>query len=239
MVFLTLDKTNKIPLYKQISNQLRMMIATKEISHLTLLPSEKEFQLIYNVSEIVVKRAYKILEEENLIKRVKGSGTFVVNREKMSLSLKNVDIVIDAKGFNDVKAKILNIQKTDDLDDDSMVLEDDLYDVYKVTQLLIKNNVPISYQNMVFSSKYYDYMNGYLHSPLNISSYVRKTVSKKATIEYYFNAANSDSLHQTIFDIPKGTSLMCFKAIYYSDGEPMLFVQTIYPGEYFELETVI
>ena len=81
MIYLSIDKTNKIPIYKQIIEQIVFLIDNNEVKHLDLLPSEVQFEHIYHVSNFVVKRAYKQLEEQGYITRVKGKGTFVNSRE--------------------------------------------------------------------------------------------------------------------------------------------------------------
>lgn len=236
MVFLKIDKTIKTPLYKQISNQIRTKILNQEISHLTLLPSEKEFKLIYNISDIVVKRAYKILEEEGLIVRVKGSGTFVTNRKLLRLSYQELDSVIDAKGYQGITFQVLNIQKATKVEETTEKLKQPGSNVYVVTQLLKKDNLPISYQNIYVNGNYLKHILDYLNKNLNIYNYIKSNSKKIVSSKYRFNAANSNTLYETILDIPKDSALYFFKAEYFLDSDLIVSVDTVYPGEYFELE---
>lgn len=238
MVFLKIDKTIKTPLYKQISSQIRTKILNKEISHLTLLPSEKEFKLIYDISDIVVKRAYKILEEENLVKRVKGSGTFVVNRKVIRLSYQDIDKVIDIKGHDNITNKVLNIQKTTKYDEVTKKLREVSNDIYEITQILVKDDLPICYQNIYVNGRYFDYTLDYLKSELNVFNYIKKHSTRKVRADYSFNAANSNSLYETILDISKDSALYYFKADYYIGNDLVVLVNTVYPGKYFELEAI-
>lgn len=236
MVFLKIDKTVKTPLYKQISDQIRFKILNEEITHLTLLPSEKEFKLIYNISDIVVKRAYKILEEEGLIKRVKGSGTFVDNRKVLRLSYKELDTVIDAKGHEGITHQVLNIQKTTKIDEVTQKLKSVSKDIYVITQLLIKENLPVSYQNIYVNGRYFNYILDYLKNDLNIINFIKSRSNQKVKVNYRFNAVNSSSLYETIFEVVKDSALYFFNAEYYLEDNLLCLVDTVYPGKYFELE---
>jgi len=72
---------NKSPLYKQIYDQYKEMILSEEINCGTRLPSENVISQQFGVSRITVTRALKELELENLIYRVKGSGSYVIDRK--------------------------------------------------------------------------------------------------------------------------------------------------------------
>lgn len=75
---------NKKPLYEQIYRQYKTKILSGEFPPGTRLPTEMEISKSFGVSRITVTRALKELELENFIKRIKGSGSYVTEREWQS-----------------------------------------------------------------------------------------------------------------------------------------------------------
>lgn len=67
----------QMPLYQQIANALRAKIESGELQSGDQLPTEAEISKTYNVSRITSKRALTELENEKLIYRIQGKGSFV------------------------------------------------------------------------------------------------------------------------------------------------------------------
>ncbi|GIO92920.1 GntR family transcriptional regulator [Paenibacillus lactis] len=67
----------QFPLYQQIANALRAKIKSGELQSGDQLPTEAEISKTYNVSRITSKRALTELENEKLIYRIQGKGSFV------------------------------------------------------------------------------------------------------------------------------------------------------------------
>jgi len=68
---------SKLPLYKQIVEDLKEKILTKELATDQQIPTELELSNEYGVSRITSKRALTELENEGLIYRIQGKGSFV------------------------------------------------------------------------------------------------------------------------------------------------------------------
>jgi GntR family transcriptional regulator len=66
-----------IPLYYQVMRALKEQILSGSLGPGDRVPSESELMTDFGVSRVVVRRALRILEDERLIFRVKGKGTFV------------------------------------------------------------------------------------------------------------------------------------------------------------------
>ncbi len=69
-----------IPLYYQVMRSLKEDILSGRCVPDERLPSEADLMEIFSVSRVVVRQALKILEDEGLIVRVRGKGTFVSKR---------------------------------------------------------------------------------------------------------------------------------------------------------------
>jgi GntR family transcriptional regulator len=70
-------RSRGIPLYYQVMRSLKEDILSGRFALEGRLPSEAELTEIFDVSRVVVRQALQILEDESLITRVKGKGTFV------------------------------------------------------------------------------------------------------------------------------------------------------------------
>jgi len=82
-----LEPTSSIPLYIQLVDLLREKIQSKQLAPGEKLPSERELCDIYDVSRITVRNAISRAENEGLVERIQGMGTFVAApKYKQSLS---------------------------------------------------------------------------------------------------------------------------------------------------------
>src|SRR5680860_519221 len=66
-----------IPLYFQVMRSLKEQILSGRLSPGERVPSESDLTVAFGVSRVVVRQALQILEDEGLIFRVRGKGTFV------------------------------------------------------------------------------------------------------------------------------------------------------------------
>jgi len=90
MDYIFIDKTIKTSIYKQIASSISNAIESGRLNFNDRLPTEKEICELFNISQTAVKMAYQRLIDEHKIKRVKGRGTFVTNRETYHQSFSNV-----------------------------------------------------------------------------------------------------------------------------------------------------
>jgi DNA-binding GntR family transcriptional regulator len=68
---------NPTPLYTQLADILREMIASGELQPRSLLPSESSLQQEQGVARGTVRTAIGILRDEGLVVTISGRGTFV------------------------------------------------------------------------------------------------------------------------------------------------------------------
>jgi len=70
------DETS-VPLYAQIADSLLDRIESGELSSGDRLPSERELSERLNVNRLTLRRALRVLEDQGLLIRRRGSGTYV------------------------------------------------------------------------------------------------------------------------------------------------------------------
>ena len=68
------------PIYRQIVDQLRRLIAGKQLSPGDRLPSVREVAECHAINPMTVSRAYVLLESEGLVERQRGKGMAVAAR---------------------------------------------------------------------------------------------------------------------------------------------------------------
>lgn len=81
------NKTQSLATYKQIVQMIEQAIDSKRLIHMEPLPTEQVLCELYNISPIVAKQAYKTLQENGKVIRIKGKGTFVNRRQRYQTAL--------------------------------------------------------------------------------------------------------------------------------------------------------
>ena len=66
-----------IPIYEQIMDQIKKLIAGGELKSGDVLPSVRALSKDLKISALTVKKAYDTLEEEGFTSTVHGKGTYV------------------------------------------------------------------------------------------------------------------------------------------------------------------
>ena len=77
---LRLDTSSPEPIYRQIIDQLRLLIARGELAGGSRLPSVRELAIELRINPNTVARAYRELERESLVVLQQGRGVFVTQQ---------------------------------------------------------------------------------------------------------------------------------------------------------------
>ncbi|MBU5266639.1 GntR family transcriptional regulator [Virgibacillus proomii] len=72
-----LSKTSREPIYHQIENQLKTLIASGQLAEGDALPSIRALAKDLETSVITIRRTYQNLEYQGFIRTTQGKGTFV------------------------------------------------------------------------------------------------------------------------------------------------------------------
>ena len=67
-----------VPIYRQIMDQVRSLIAAGNLSEGDMLPSTRELAAALEVNMMTVSKAYSKLEAEGVVARVRGRGMKVI-----------------------------------------------------------------------------------------------------------------------------------------------------------------
>ncbi|HET7591460.1 MAG TPA: GntR family transcriptional regulator [Rhodanobacteraceae bacterium] len=81
---LVIQPTSAEPIYRQIVEQLRRLIAGGQLVPGDLLPSVREVAGFHAVNPMTVSRAYSLAEGEGLLQRLRGKGMAVAAQRNAS-----------------------------------------------------------------------------------------------------------------------------------------------------------
>ena len=81
----------KYSLYQQLADSLRDKIYEGKYAFGDKLPSERSLAEKFGISHLTVRKALAILEEEGMLLRVQGKGTFV-RAQKYSIDMQHMDV---------------------------------------------------------------------------------------------------------------------------------------------------
>jgi len=81
------------PKYSILANAIRKKIAGGTYRDGDKLPSENELSLQYGYSRQTVRQAFGVLEEEGLLRRERGSGTYVHHKMKNSAKTMTIGVI--------------------------------------------------------------------------------------------------------------------------------------------------
>jgi DNA-binding GntR family transcriptional regulator len=95
-VRITLNPFSTEPLYRQLKGTLKTAILSGQFVHHSALPTMVELMHLYGISSTVINKAYDQLENDGLIYRIRGKGTFVryVHRVYLELPLELAQLVL-------------------------------------------------------------------------------------------------------------------------------------------------
>lgn len=122
-----LNPQSGTPIYRQLMEQIRRMIASAQLQAGDSLPSVRELAMQHAVNPMTISKAYSLLETEGLLERQRGKGMTVATSaalESKALRLKRLERQLDqlllaAKQLQLDKQDILNaIRKKTENDND-------------------------------------------------------------------------------------------------------------------------
>ena len=77
-----LNPQSGIPIYRQILEQVRRMVASGQLAPGAALPSVRELAIAHAVNPMTISKAYSMLEAEGLLERNRGKPMTVANQSR-------------------------------------------------------------------------------------------------------------------------------------------------------------
>ncbi len=82
-----LQPTSGVPIYRQLIDQVRRMVASGQLTPGTTLPSVREVAAEYTVNPTTISKAYSLLESEGLLQRNRGKPMTITGARRSQGSL--------------------------------------------------------------------------------------------------------------------------------------------------------
>ena len=79
-MYITIDERDRRPLYQQVADEIKSLIAAGELSEGSSLPPVRQVAADLGVNLNTIAFAYRRLQQEGLIKVKHGSGAVVISR---------------------------------------------------------------------------------------------------------------------------------------------------------------
>lgn len=151
------DKSNKIPLYLQLIEEIKEKIENQTYHEHEKLPSERELCDRYELSRITVRQALQALEQEGYIYKLHGKGTFVSQRA-FKQDLKSLYSFTDEmrKKNKNPQSKVLEFQEKSA--DEKLITVTGLEEgetVYEVIRLRLADEEPLIYETSYIPQKFF------------------------------------------------------------------------------------
>lgn len=173
MEYIQLNGFDTEPLYRQLKNSIKKAILTHRLKDQEELPSENMIVSLFDVSSTVVKAAYQALEEEGLIKRIRGKGTFV-NHPKVLII--NLPFIYETN--NNIEFEVTNIASTM-LEKDSPIWEyfPKATSIAKIRRLIKMNQTLTTYQEVYLPDQSRDNLSDVVLSKKRLKEMILSTAT--------------------------------------------------------------
>ena len=239
MIYISIDKTIKRPLYQQIYDDIKHKINFNLVKHMDILPSEKQFAQIYDISSFVVKRAYKMLKDEGLIKSIKGRGTYIYHRKTYIANVFKPETVMFPLDRS-YQYVILNIEQTYP----SYVISNSLKtsDKQKLMTMkivILSNQQPICYAETAFINHFDINLDDWLRVLIPIKTYMKLKLDIDAQITTSINAANADMLTADLLKIEHNSPIVIVQSVIKNMSNPLGYIKVSYPGKFLQVKAVM
>jgi DNA-binding transcriptional regulator YhcF (GntR family) len=110
----TLQPSSGVPIYRQLIDQVRRMVAGGQLTPGTELPSVRDVATEYTVNATTISKAYSLLESEGLLQRHRGKPMTIAvprrNQNSLAQRLKQVETQVEALVL---AARQLDLQESD------------------------------------------------------------------------------------------------------------------------------
>ncbi|MCP8617814.1 GntR family transcriptional regulator [Salirhabdus salicampi] len=149
-----IDKASPVPIYHQLEEYIKSQLDNGTFKPGDALPSEREFAERFNISRMTVRQAINNLVNEQMLYRIKGKGTFVME-EKFEQSLKGLTSFTEDMRDRGMEASsvLLSFQVVPATDKIASRLNIQQYaPVYEIKRIRLANEIPMALERTYMSA---------------------------------------------------------------------------------------
>jgi GntR family transcriptional regulator len=239
MDYIFIDKTIKTSIYKQIASSISKMIDTGKLTYNDKLPTEKEICEVFGVSQTAVKMAYQQLIDQHKIKRIKGKGTFVTNRETYHQEFPNI-YAFEADQENECQ-DILFDCINDEYMTQRMLKMDKNESFYVIHRLIKSKKNPLVYQHVYLPEKFYPKLKKIYPYKDGLFSLIQETYHHRIHhIQNTFSPALASSAEAQLLNILSGEAIYLIRSQIFDDNQHIIgYIVNYFPGEFSSFEVTV
>lgn len=225
------------PVYIKIHNQIKSDIENKKYIIGQRIPSERQLALDFGVSRMTLRQAIKTLEDEGILERKLGSGTYVASQkvqEKMTGVMSFTEIMRLNGQKPSTKLVSYRITKPSISEKEKLkITDDDL--ILRMERVRSGDNIPICYEVATIP---YSLVKQF--SKEEISSSLYKTLENKGGYKIgkaveNIGAVIANEKDARLLLVHKGEALVTRRQITnLNDDTPFEYVKALYVAERFE-----
>lgn len=225
------------PMYIKIHNQIKRDIENKKYKVGERIPAERQLASKFNVSRMTLRQAIKTLEDEGILERRLGSGTYVSSQkvqEKMSGIMSFTDITRSNGQVPSSKLLSYRITKPSLSEKEKLKIQD-TDNVLRMERVRFADNVPICYEVATIP---YELVSRF--SKDEISSSLYQTLEEKGgykigSVVENIGAAVANENEARLLSVKKGEPLVTRRQVTeLSNHYPFEYVCASYVAERFE-----
>lgn len=224
------------PMYIRIHNQIKRDVENHVYKVGDRIPAERQLAVKFGVSRMTLRQAIKTLEEEGILERRLGSGTYVASQkvqEKMSGIMSFTEIT-KANGQKP-SSKLISYQvgKPSLSEKERLNLASD-EDVLRMERIRYADQTPICYEVVTIPYKLVENI-----SKEDISTHLYEALSKNnyeiGKVTEHISAAVANEQDARLLNARKGEALITRRQVTeLSNGSPFEYTRARYVAERFE-----
>lgn len=192
------------------------------------IPSERDLCGLYKVSRMTLRQALSELEQEGILVREKGRGTFVTTPNLYQENLRSFTQTLIERGMIP-STIVIEASKVLHLRSISQLLgldKDEPY--YKVKRIRLGDDIPIALETIYIPVKYAKDLKNH-----NLSTSMYKILEQHYGYELFRNACEIEASLAPrdildLLDLKKTTALLKVSGITYAQGDLKLFYEESY-----------
>lgn len=224
------------PMYIRIHNQIKRDIEKHVYKVGDRIPAERQLAVKFGVSRMTLRQAIKTLEEEGILERRLGSGTYVASQkvqEKMS-GIMSFTQITEANGQTP-SSKVISYQiGQPSLSEKERLHLDAQASILRMERIRYADDVPICHEVVTVP---YDLVKN--NSKEEISSHLYETLEKNGNrigrVTEYISASVCNEQDARLLQAKKGQALITRRQVTeLTNGRPFEYTRARYVAERFE-----
>lgn len=229
-----IDRRSPIPIYYQIEEYIKNLIENKDLKPGDMIPSERQFTDLFQVSRMTVRQAVMNLVNEGILIRLKGKGTFVSGK-KIGQPLQGL------RGFTEEMEKLGFRPSSQLLDFQVAAVSGHVADllrlgeekqVYEIKRIRLADEVPMAIETTYIPFRLVKNLTADIISR-SLYSYIEKECGLEIdSASQSLEAALAGAEEANLLHVgEKAPVLLMERCTYLKSGQPVEFVKAVYRGD--------